>query len=456
MAKLLQAILPNLAIISLFALPVLFGIGAANSYNILYYPFVLITISSLALAAAGVSALLVMIIVRVFPARRVAEVLGFFGAILAMVMSQAGNIINMGDFSPGDAQIGQALNLVEKANSPWVPFSWAGRGLISLGQGDWLSALGLLTLTLSISLGIFWIALLTAERWFYTGWAGMQVVATKRKKSRRRTADPSRKSMEIFRWIPLDVRAIIRKDFLLLRRDLRNLSQLVTPLIFGVIYSFMLLRNGNDTAAQGLGQAPSLVTQAVKTALVYSSVGISIFVGWMLLARLAMMAFSQEHQSYWIIKSAPVSVRRLLMAKFLVAYLPTVTLGILFLSVIVLLQGAARNIWTYGLFVVALSNSGLTGISLAFGVAGARFDWKDPRKMNSGPAGCLLSIVSMLYIVLNLGLFFAPPILFAAVGSFEAYGQFLGGMFGGIMSLICALMPPWMVRNRVPLLAESN
>jgi len=455
LAKLLQAILPNLAIISLFALPVLFGLGAAGGYNFLYYPFVLIIISSLSLAAAGISSLLVMLIVRIFPARRVAEVLGFVGAILAMVMSQAGNIMNMGDFSPGNEQIGQALNLVEHANSPWMPLSWAGRGLIALGEGHWLIALGLITLTLSICLAIFWFSLITAERLFYSGWAGMQVI-TGRKKTRRFNTTRQKRQNRFFNWIPGNLRAIIWKDFYLLRRDLRNLSQMVTPLIFGVIYSFMLIRGGDNGAAQGFDQAPTLVTQAIKTIMVYSSVGISIFVGWMMLSRLALISFSQEHLSYWIIKSAPISVRRLLAAKFLVAYLPTLALGFIFLTVIVILQGVSIQIWMYGLYVVTFSNAGLTGISLAFGVAGARFDWKDPRKMNAASAGCLLSIVSMVYIVINLGLFFAPPILFAAVGASETYGQFLGGMFGGIMSLICALIPPWMVRKRVPLLAESN
>ena len=39
-AKLLQAVLPNLGLISLFGMPVLFGLGASGGYNYLYYPLV--------------------------------------------------------------------------------------------------------------------------------------------------------------------------------------------------------------------------------------------------------------------------------------------------------------------------------------------------------------------------------------------------------------------------------
>jgi hypothetical protein len=124
--------------------------------------------------------------------------------------------------------------------------------------------------------------------------------------------------------------------------------------------------------------------------------------------------------------------------------------------VITLLQHASLSIWGYGVAVVALSNAGLAGINLTFGVLGARFDWKDPRRMASASIGCLSSLVSMIYIAINLSLFFGPPILFAAVGQSQIAGQVLGGQFGTIMSVICALLPLWMVSKRVPRLAEAS
>jgi ABC-type transport system involved in multi-copper enzyme maturation permease subunit len=90
-AKLLEAILPNLALIALIGLPVLFGLGLSSGYNILYYPLVILVMGMLALSAAGISSLLVMAIVRVVSPRRVAEILGFFGAILSIICSQSAN-----------------------------------------------------------------------------------------------------------------------------------------------------------------------------------------------------------------------------------------------------------------------------------------------------------------------------------------------------------------------------
>jgi len=110
-AKLLQAVLPNFALICLFALPVLFGLGISAGYTLLYYPAVLLLLVMLALAAAGLAALMVMVIVRIFPARRVAEVLGFLGAISTFICSQTGQIARFSSLSSDQAGLALADRL---------------------------------------------------------------------------------------------------------------------------------------------------------------------------------------------------------------------------------------------------------------------------------------------------------------------------------------------------------
>jgi len=111
-------------------------------------------------------------------------------------------------------------------------------------------------LTLGLSVLAFSFALATAERWYYSGWAGMQTVAYKKKSARLIRANagidrpvPGSASLagtQMRKLLPAPVRGILQKDFLLLRRDIRNLSQLVTPLIFGVFYTVMFLRPGGS------------------------------------------------------------------------------------------------------------------------------------------------------------------------------------------------------------------
>jgi ABC-2 type transport system permease protein len=451
--KLLQAILPNFGLISIFALPVLYGLGISSRYNLLYYPLVIIMLASLALAAAGLSSLLVMFIVRLFPAKRVAEVLGFIGALASFICSQSGQLANF-DHVTQD-QTTQMFSLLSRFNNPWSPLAWAGRGLIDIGEGRWLSGVGFSLLTLGLAAVIFSLALTTSERLYYSGWASIRTTAHKKKvlrPSRNRAASPLVALAE--RRVPAVIRAVMVKDYLVLRRDLRNMSQLVTPLIFGIVYAVMFLRNGGQPSL-GRGEAPALFNEVLKNIFVYGNVGISLFVGWMLLARLGGMGFSQEGKSYWLLKSAPVTAYQLVLSKFLVAFLPTLALGWAFLLAISLLQQVNLSIILFTVPVVALSIAGNAGLNLTFGITGANMIWEDPRQMQKGSSGCLGSLASFIYLPLSLLLFFGPELLFALLGLPEFIGQLTGLLLGGVFSLAVAIIPLWLVRNRVLHLDEK-
>lgn len=457
-AKLLQAALPNFALICAFALPLLFGIGASSEYNILYYPGVLLEMATLALAAAGLSAILVLLVVRIFPARRVAEVLGFLGAIFSILCSQSGQIAQWGEFSPEQAT--RMLLLLRQADAAWSPLAWAGRGVISLGKSDWLMGGGLTLATIVLAAVVFTASLIAAERLYFSGWAGMKSEARKRKTPRAASSKPFSSALtniekSATRLLSSPVSGLIAKDWLVLRRDLRNLSQLVTPLIIGVIYAVMILRGDQQPSSLSNIDASSWLSNVLSNLRIYVSVGLSLFVGWMLLARLAGMGFAHEGRSYWILKSAPISASQLILAKYLVAYLPSLTLSGLYLLTIWLIQSASLNTLFYSLAVITLCIAGNTGINLAFGITGANLNWEDPRQMQRTFSGCLGGLTTMLYLPLSLLLFFAPPIAFSAFDLPEAIGQILGLALGGAFSLACTFIPISVVYKKVEHLGED-
>lgn len=453
-AKLLQAVVPNFALICLFALPVLFGLGASAGYTALFYPGILLILAMLALAAAGLAALMVMVIVRVFPARRVAEVLGFLGAISTFICSQTGQFARFSNLSTDQAAT--ALALVERFNQPWSPFRLVSSGAILLGKGNWLVGFGITAMTLAITGAVFAISLLAAERLYYTGWASLQNQGRKRKAVRNgRTRNGFfQLASQAGSILPAPVRAVIVKDWLVLSRDLRNLSQLITPLIIGIVYAFMILRDRGQPSMEP-SAAPAWVTSMLASVELYASVGLSLFVGWMLLGRLAGMGFSQEGRSYWLLKISPVSSGQLIAAKYLVAYLPTLALSWIYLLAIWLLQRTALSVFLYALPVIALCIAGNAGINLAFGIGGANLAWEDPRQMQRTSSGCLSALASMIYLPATLLLFFGPPVGLAALGLPGSLGQAIGLFLGGGLSLACAVVPVWLVRQRVSQLGEA-
>lgn len=459
--KLLQAVLPNFGLSLLLGLPILYGLGLARGYSVIYYPIVPLMMAVLSLAAAGLASLLVMLVVRVFPAKRVVEVLGFGGAIFSFVCSQLGNIMNTtrGDSVPTGNQMVSALGALSRLSNPWLPLNWAGQGVAALGEGAWLTGIGLTLITLVFAGGAFWLSLQVAERWYYTGWAGMQVIAQKKRPVRpARTAVsipalPGLKSL-LPRLISAPVVGILWKDALVMRRDLRNLSQLITPLIFGIIYGFMILRGGGEPPA-GRGEAPDWFMNTMSTLLGYGNIGLAVFVGWMLLGRLASMGFSSEGKNYWMLKAAPLSARQLLTAKFLVAYLPSLVLSVIFMAALSVLQNVPFGNAAYGMLALVLCLAGMTGILLGFGVMGANFTWEDPRRINAGKMGCFGSLVAIIYLPLDL-LFFLGSLLLAAVLDFPVtLGYLVGGLLGTGLSLSGMLLPLRLVISKVERLGES-
>ena len=456
--KLIQAVLPNFGLFALFGLPLLYGLGVSTGYNFAYYPLVLLVMIALTLAAAAIAALLVMGVVRVLPPRRAAEILGFVGAISGVICSQIGNLSQTfgrdGGFSPG--LVGGGLAVAMRLKTPWLPLNWAGQGLVDLGEGRWLSGAFLLVLTLGLTVLAFGFALATAERLYYTGWAGMQVVARKRKPANAsRAATP--RSMELS-WfgsrLPGPVRAIIAKDFLLLRRDLRNLSQLISPVIIGVVLALSVIRGGGEPPA-GRGEAPAWFMQSFRTLLGFGNVAIALFVGWILLGRLAGMSFSREGRNYWMLKASPVSARQMLGAKFLGAYLPTLGLGLLFLGGMSLFQPIPASEFLFLVLVVTCCLAGSCGILMAFGAVGANFAWDDPRRMNAGALGCIGQVVTTLTVPFGLALFIAPVLLAPVLNLPLLYGYGAGALLGLGGNLVCALLPLRLIEARVQRLDES-
>ncbi len=455
LSKLILAILPNFALLSLFGLPLLFGLGASAGYSALFYPLVVLLLICMALSAAGISALLVTAIVRVVPARRVAEVVTAVGAAASLICSQTGNFTRSMNF--GDQQAAQMVNVLTRVNSPWSPFAWAGRGLVSLGTGGRLTSIAGLGFTLLASLLVFATAVRLCEVLYHTGWSQMQAGTLRRPRGRSRSTPVAARTTGRSRvqLLPRSVTALVAKDVIVLRRDLRNLSQLITPLILGIAYAVMLARGGGQVDP-GQGQAPEWFMQSASRMLAYGNAVIALFIGFILLSRLGMIAFAQEGRSYWLLKSAPVSSGRLLLAKALVAYLPTFVIceGFFVASSMLRRSDAASTL--FGAAFIALALAGGVGINLAFGTASVNLDWDDPRHMVRASAGCFASLAGMAYMALAAAFFIGPDLVVSWMGGARSVGQAFGLLLGGTLALVCAWLPLYVVRGRVARIGEAG
>jgi len=448
-AKLIQAVLPNFLFMSLFNLPALIGLGLAQGYNITYFVMLPVMLVLLMLAGGGISAMGVMVVVRVVPARRVAEVLGLVGGVISLLCSQSSQFMRLSGVTR-NASPTQMLALAGTAtqfNTPYSPLAWPGRALVALGEGQWLLALFLVGVTVILTLGMFVVSLVASEGLYITGWARTRSSSTQRKVARaehRHAARDSARQTNGRRLLPAAFSAIVAKDWKLLTRDLRNYSQLITPIIFGVIYTFSLARGTQQMPASPIG----------RQVVTYGGLGTALFVAWIFAARLALGGIGLEGKRYWLLKVAPLRPEVLLAAKFAVAYVPSLALGSIFLVAAAFLGRSGVESLPYNWVALAGTVGALCAVYLAFGTVGANLTWEDPRQVTRGTTGCIGWIAGTATAGIVAGVFSGLPLL-ALLGVPVVVAQGLGLTVGLTLCIGVLAAAFLLVRGRVALIGEA-
>lgn len=415
-SKLIGGLLPAQLIVLALALIPLIGHGLAMQYDhralnvhvhygLSYYLAVVLALALMPWLPAAVSALAVLIIVQRVSAHRLGEIVGLI--VVAMTLSIA--------FVAGSAnQLQQALTVrdlitvLSRIRAPYSPAEWLTIAVAAAGRHEaalaakWFGVLALLSLVALVLLA------LAADRLYYEGWLRMQS-ADQHTRGRRawlpwNRVDRAESLGRPSGWMApfnLPVVAVVRKDFRTIPRDLTNLAPVLSPLAIGVF--FVLQQLLYPIRLGGLDRPQPFLTPLVAML----SVGVAGGISAMIMARFGLTAFSQEGKAYWVTKSAPISGRELVLAKFLVAYVPYLLLG----GFLVVLLNVARAVsdglalggpllpavaagfhpvlLLYSWFVVAVVGVGILSINLALGAARPNLRWDSPHEMLTPDVGCL-------------------------------------------------------------------
>src|SRR5215212_157246 len=390
--------------------PFLLGFGQGLGWGGAFVVTAFIVLLLLPLLPTGLGALLVMAVVRVIPARRAREIVGVIGGMVGIswyIFSQFAN-----QLAPRVANA-RMLDYLRRFDTPLLPSAWAGRALTAAGAGDWarLALYGGLFALLSI--GTFVLCVALAERLYYAGWSNMSTQGGRVRK-RRRTKDEGRRPASndpqslVFRlWsfvLPRQSRAVLYKDLHVFPRDLRNVQQLIFPLVVAGIWTFRLITSGSPF---GAGEQPDILKSFGQLA----SAGISFYICLVLSSAMGGAGISREGRGFWLLKVAPISARRLLLGKLALAYLPYPTIGALFVLFLSILQHSTPADFARALALVLLGGLGATSITLGMGAAFPKLSWENPRQQNSIQAGCLSPLLYIAYLGLALSALLGLPLL---------------------------------------------
>jgi ABC-2 type transport system permease protein len=391
------------ALVFLLAVPGLITYGIGLRYGPLYYFFMLLAVLGTPLLPAGLGALLVLLVARVAPVRRVREVLGLVAALFGSSCALLGNTTQlwMRQITTANASLEGILTWVKSiANLP-IPSMVAGYGLVAAGEGNLLAAVGLMAGFWAITFGFFAGCIWLADRMYATGWMRMQGAGEAKRKVK--SNDKAAQRDLLSRAAPYF--AIALKDWRIIPRDLRNFAQFLSPLFFiPLIYVQLFVNTGGRSGksmSQMINQWGTSVSQGstpdVNNIILAGTILMStIFV----FARIAQMGISMEGRSYWILKIAPVPGRELLLGKFVAAMVPFTILSTLLLIIAAVIRGFTPFGFLYGWLCTQMLGAGMLVMDVGLAVPWANLEWDDPRKMNSGWGG----LIAMLGYILIGGL----------------------------------------------------
>jgi ABC-2 type transport system permease protein len=388
--------------------PVLLGYGHGLRFGPAFYVVAVVVLLLLPLLPTGLGALLVMAVVRVIPARRAREIVGVLGGMVGIswyILSQFSNQI-----APRVANA-RTLDLLRRFDNPILPSAWGGRALIAAGQGDWPTLLLYGGLFAAASIGAFAGCLLLAERLYYAGWSNMSTQGGKVKGKRQKAKGTEQGEPIPFYLLPFtfflpeESQAVLFKDLRVFPRDLRNVQQLIFPIVLAGVWTFNLLRGG---PASPRGGRESEIFQTLST---LAAAGISFYICMALSSAMGGPGISREGKGFWLLKVAPISAWRILIGKLTLAYLPFPIVGTLFIILLSILQHSSAGDFARSLALVLLGGLGTSSISMGMGAAFPKLNWENPRQQTTFQAGCLTPIFYIVYVVIAIGAVLGLPAL---------------------------------------------
>lgn len=450
-------------VFAVFGWPVLWAyLGAAQAA---WWVYVLSLVYGLALStvAAGIGVLFNLAIARFIPPRLIRQLYAVVGVLAFVVFYATSQLLPDWFARHGAGQL-PASNL-SVVGQRFALFGWLVSPMLRAAAGSgWL--LPFLTLLAATGL-IFVFSAGLAREGLYKGWSAF-TEAGRRARPRPVLLAPGEAQVTVTRggtvaapaaasvadrtaalgggwagaWLGPRRGVILGKDLKYLRRDVQEWLQLFMPVIVIVV---LLARFIID---------PSMRSDP---RMVQLNMGFLAFLGIMAGGSMGLYAIPREGNAVWMLRTAPISGRDVLLAKFWAGYLPSAAMMLAFGLLIMVLTHTPVSLMAVTAVVMLLVAAGSNGIAVAVGAMYPRFGARALKQRLTG-AGSLVYMVAQLVYAglvtvtagLALAVDFLPPeiwqgpasggTLMALLRFSAAMGPGLRHLFGGlIVAVICVL-----------------
>jgi ABC-2 type transport system permease protein len=383
--KVLTVSLTFSALLSL-GLPGLIGVDRALHLGPPFIVVGIVTMLLVPIVPVSAALLVALAVLKWFPASSARSIMAVLGTTIAALIYIGSQLL----FTP--PAIGQTPGAPPSLPNA-VPTTWPGHALAAAGLGQPGLALLYLAGSLALAAGLCGLSVTLASYLFVTGGATYQEVRRRHPSSGRNWLSAVAPERHKTRPLPPGIAAVatiaatpfsalVIKDWLSLRRDPQRLAQLAYPLVIVGFYAYRLFMGGS-TAFAGSGQR-------VGGETLY---GMLTFTTILLVSSIAPTTVNREGRSLYLLALAPVSSRRILLAKWLSCGVPVAILveAILLIGSIFIHLSPGRGI--VAAFALLALVTALTGLNIMFNLIWPRLS-SDGGRQQASVAASLVSMIS--------------------------------------------------------------
>jgi ABC-2 type transport system permease protein len=388
-AKFIETIIDSSWMTLIYGLPVFMAYGIVFKASLFYYLGLLLTLVPYLCIPASLGIVVTMLLVNAFPARRAKDIVVLFGLLSFVVvyilfrLLQPEKLVDPRAFP----SIVQYLTAMRTPISPLLPSSWATEILSPLLRRTMGESLFYLMMLWSTALA----GIVTGEwlcmKIYYSGWSRSRE-GKKSPLSRSRAADIIFTTFS--QPFPEKIRAVVLKDAKLFFRDTSQWSQLflIFALMVVYVYSFKLLP---------LDRAP-MPSFFLQNLISFLNIGMVGFVTSAIAVRFVFPAVSLEGDSFWIIHSAPLSLKDFLWSKFWSCLLPLLALA----EVLIVLSNVLLKVTTFmmvlGVITVFMMTFGIAALGVGIGAIYPKFKYENAAQISTGFGGIVYMLLTILFI----------------------------------------------------------
>jgi len=386
-AKFIETLVDSSWMVLLFSGPVFLAYGVVHGSGPIYYLLALLILLFFLGIPAALGVITTMTLAYLLPAQRGKDLLVVFSTIFLSLLYlffrllQPEKLVNPEAFSDFLA----FLSAMQAPTSPFLPSAWAAEALLpslGLNQGDTFFHVLML---LSTTLFLFVLGSSLSARLYPLGWSKAQ--EGQRRRSLRRWWDSVVATAVLL--FPPPLQAIVIKDLKTFFRDTGQWSQLfmLLALVVVYVYNFSVLPVG--------GVAASFYVQNV---IAFFNLALAGFVLASIAVRFVFPALSVEGKTFWVLKSAPVLLRRWWWSKFWVGVLPLLFFGELLVTVTNYFLQVSAFMMALSAVTLFFVTFGIVALGLAIGIASPNFTAEHSAQIAASFGGVLYMVLCISFI----------------------------------------------------------